>query len=65
MSVHDGHRMRAFRPSHLAWFDAWEEDAELQKLREVNIRLYAQRVEAGIPLFEETSRSEGRENHLR
>jgi len=44
--------MRAFRPSRFAPADAYEEDD--QQAREENVRRYALRAQAGMPLFEST-----------
>jgi len=42
--------MRAFRPSHFAPADAYEEDD--QRAKEENVLRYSKRVQAGMPLFE-------------
>jgi len=42
--------IRAFRPSHFAGDDEYDEDG--QRAKEANVQLYTQRVEAGLPLFD-------------
>jgi hypothetical protein len=42
--------MRAFRPSHFAPADAYEEDD--QRAKEENVLLYTERAQTGAPLFE-------------
>ena len=41
--------MRAFRPSHFAHEDDFSEDAD--RAKQDNLRLYAKRTAAGVPLF--------------
>lgn len=42
--------MRAFRPSHFAPADAYEEDD--QRAKDANVQIYAERAEMGAPLFD-------------
>ena len=42
--------MRAFRPSHYAPADAYEEDD--QRAKDANMQVYTERAEMGAPLFE-------------
>ena len=51
MSVDGGQRIRGYRPSQYGADDAEAEEAE--KIRSVNVEVYAQRVHAGLPLFED------------
>jgi hypothetical protein len=42
--------MRAFRPSQFAPAEEVEEDQ--QRVKDANVKVYAKRAEAGMPLFE-------------
>ena len=42
--------MRAFRPSHFAPAEEYEE--EHQHVKDSNVEVYAKRAAAGVPLFE-------------
>jgi hypothetical protein len=41
--------MRAFRPSHFSQEDDGSEDAD--RTKQINLQLYTQRAQAGLPLF--------------
>ena len=41
--------MRAFRPSHFAQEEDYDEDAD--RAKQDNLRIYTQRAQAGLPLF--------------
>jgi hypothetical protein len=41
--------MRAFRPSHFAQDEDYDEDAD--RAKQDNLRVYAQRAQEGLPLF--------------
>ena len=45
--------MRAFRPSHFAREEDYNEDAD--RAKQDNIIMYARRAQAGLPLFGDTS----------
>ena len=51
--VDGGRNVRAFRPSYFSPTDEYDEDTERAKA--LNMRVYAARVEAGLPLFERAS----------
>ena len=44
--------MRAYRPSRLSSRDELVPDLELELAKEANVRLYSERAQAGMPLFE-------------
>lgn len=49
-----GRTFRAFRPSQYGRLDSDVEE-EGQEVKQANIRIYSQRAQAGLPLFESTS----------
>ena len=48
--VNGGQRTRAFRPSYFSAIDDYDEETE--RAKEVNVLLYAARVRAGLPIFD-------------
>ena len=44
--------MRAFRPSRFALVEEHSEDFEQDKTKQLNVLRYAERAQAGLPLFE-------------
>ena len=48
--LNGGRSVRAFRPSYFSAPDEYDEDTEREKA--VMVQFYAERVEAGLPLFE-------------
>ena len=51
--VNGGRCIRAFRPSYFAAAEDYDEDT--LRAKEVNVELYAERVQAGLPLFDSAS----------
>jgi hypothetical protein len=47
-----GQGFRAFRPSRVSGIEEEQDLIELEKDKQHNIQLYADRVRAGLPLFE-------------
>jgi hypothetical protein len=47
-----GQGFRAFRPSRVSGIEEEQDLMELEKDKQHNIQLYADRVRAGLPLFE-------------
>lgn len=47
-----GRNHRAFRPSRMAGEETPELIEEIEKNKQVNIRYYADRVRAGLPIFD-------------
>ena len=54
-----GQGFRAFRPSRLSGIDEQQDQVELEKSRQENIQVYADRVRAGLPLFESPKGGKG------
>ena len=48
--IYGGHSIRAFRPSMVAQEEQYEQDVD--QVKEANLRIYEERVRAGLPLFE-------------
>lgn len=54
-----GRNHRAFRPSRLAGEEAPEVAEEIERNKQLNIQYYADRVRAGLPIFEIELKSPG------
>jgi hypothetical protein len=45
-----GRYIRAFRPSRFARLDDFDDESE--RIKEANLQMYAERAQAGVPLFD-------------
>jgi len=50
--IDGGRCLRAFRPSRFSALEEGEYDETTELAKAINVELYAQRVQAGLPLFE-------------